>query len=352
MVVLSETLFRLAELIDGGTDAAVLAERLSAVVPRRIDADGVHYLIDSKLAPLGITAGTTAAPPRPPVAILALSGILASNIGLFATADFSSPVGELVGQPLGILTLGIIVLLSALFHEFGHAAGGAYGGARPGAIGAGIFVVWPAFFSDITDSYRLSRAGRVRTDLGGIYFNLLLTLPLTGLYAVTGNPLWKWGVVALFLIVFQQLLPFLRLDGYYLVSDLTGVPDLFGNLRPALKNLLPGRRATNPSFAGLRPGVRAAVTVWALGTAAFAGWFGCVMVLELPRFAAGAGSLLVSLASSTVSDFFGRRHLLAGAGLVQLLLVAIQVAGVVVVLQRLAQRWIRLPIRRGAERPI
>jgi putative peptide zinc metalloprotease protein len=223
--------------------------------------------------------------------------------------------------------------------------------ARLGAIGAGIFVVWPAFFSDITDSYRLSRAGRVRTDLGGIYFNLLLTLPLAGLYTLTGNPLWKWGVVAQFLIVVQQLLPFLRLDGYYLVSDLTGVPDLFGHLRPALRNLLPGR-AVDPSFAGLRPGIRFAVTAWAVGTSIFVGWFGWVMALELPRFAAGAGSLLGSLGSSTVSDFAGRRYLLAGAGLVQLVLVAIQVAGVAVVLQRLVRRGIRRPIRPGAERAI
>ncbi|HEX2178996.1 MAG TPA: hypothetical protein VHL54_05675, partial [Actinomycetota bacterium] len=351
------------------------------VVPRRIDADGVHYLIDSKLAPLGITAGTTAAPPRPPalslagrtvlfsaravrpaatrlrhlfrppVVALVLAAVLAANLSLLATADFRSPVSDLVQQPVGVLALGAIVLLSAVFHEFGHAAGGAYGGARPGAIGAGIFVVWPAFFSDITDSYRLSRAARIRTDLGGIYFNLLLTLPLAGLHALTGNPLWKWGVVAQFLIIVQQLLPFLRLDGYYLVSDLTGVPDLFGHLQPALRNLLPGR-AVDPSFAGLRSGVRRAVTVWAVGTSLFVGWFGCVMALELPQFAAGAGSLLVSLGSSTISDFAGRRYLFAGAGLVQLLLVAIQVAGIAVVLRRLVRRGIRSPIRRGARRPI
>ncbi len=41
------------------------------------------------------------------------------------------------------------------------------------AIGAGIYLVWPSFFTNVTDSYRLSRAARIRTDLGGLYFNLI-----------------------------------------------------------------------------------------------------------------------------------------------------------------------------------
>ena len=34
-------------------------------------------------------------------------------------------------------------------------------------MGAGLYLVWPAFYTDVTDSYRLGRAGRLRTDLGG-----------------------------------------------------------------------------------------------------------------------------------------------------------------------------------------
>ena len=38
-------------------------------------------------------------------------------------------------------------------------------------MGTGLYLVWPAFYTDVTDSYRLGRAGRLRTDLGGLYFN-------------------------------------------------------------------------------------------------------------------------------------------------------------------------------------
>ena len=65
----------------------------------------------------------------------------------------------------GLLLLVIAVtVFSAGFHEFGHAAAARRGGAVPGVMGAGIYLVWPAFYTDVTDSYRLGRAGRVRTD--------------------------------------------------------------------------------------------------------------------------------------------------------------------------------------------
>ena len=43
--------------------------------------------------------------------------------------------------------------------------------------------------------------------------------------------------------ILQQLMPLLRLDGYYIMSDLTGVPDILTRIRPILRSLLPGSRA-------------------------------------------------------------------------------------------------------------
>ena len=45
-------------------------------------------------------------------------------------------------------------------------------GARPGRIGIGIYLVWPVFYTDVTDSWHLSETGRLRSDLGGVYFNV------------------------------------------------------------------------------------------------------------------------------------------------------------------------------------
>src|SRR5205814_2135476 len=82
--------------------------------------------------------------------------------------------------------------------------------ARPGVIGVGIYVVWPAFFTNVTDSYRLSRAGRLRTDLGGIYFNAVFMLVLAGIYAATSSELLLLVIAVTHLEMLEQLLPFVR----------------------------------------------------------------------------------------------------------------------------------------------
>ena len=76
-------------------------------------------------------------------------------------------------------------MLSAGFHEFGHAAAARTGRRTPGAMGAGLYLVWPAFYTDVTDSYRLGRGGRVRTDLGGLYFNAIVAVAVAGIWWVT-----------------------------------------------------------------------------------------------------------------------------------------------------------------------
>ena len=63
---------------------------------------------------------------------------------------------------------------AAAFHELGHAAALRYGGGMPRGMGAGLYIVYPAFYTDVSDNYRLGRWARVRTDLGGFYFNLVL----------------------------------------------------------------------------------------------------------------------------------------------------------------------------------
>ena len=63
----------------------------------------------------------------------------------------------------------------------------------------------------------------------------------------------------------QQLLPLGRLDGYFVVADLVGVPDLFGRMGPILRSLVPGR-SLHPKVAELRRSTRAIVALWVFTT--------------------------------------------------------------------------------------
>ena len=61
----------------------------------------------------------------------------------------------------------------------------------------------------------------------------------------------------------QQLIPVVRFDGYFVLSDLAGVPDLFSRVGPVLRSLRPGH-PVDPRVSELRPRARRLVTAWVL----------------------------------------------------------------------------------------
>jgi putative peptide zinc metalloprotease protein len=163
------------------------------------------------------------------------------DVLLLARGDLMASLQQVLLTPA--LLLGVVALLTtgAVIHEMGHAAACRYGGAKPGRIGVGVYLVFPAFFTDVTDSYRLNRAGRIRTDLGGLYFNCLCLIGLGGAYLLTGQGFFLLAAALMHFEMIQQLVPTLRFDGYFVLADIAGVPDLFNRIRPVLLSLLPGR---------------------------------------------------------------------------------------------------------------
>jgi putative peptide zinc metalloprotease protein len=298
VVQLSQLLYVTLEQLDGRPAAAV-AEQVSAAVGRGLTAEGVDFLVEHKLGPLGLvaapasahTAATEAA--RAPDAVLTLAGrrtlvpagpvdrlarllrplfwsvtvvlvveaAVAGDWAVFARHDVGADVTTVLTHPAQLLVVLGLMVSSMLFHEVGHATGARYGGARPGIIGMGLYVVWPAFYTDVTDAYRLNRAGRLRTDLGGVYFNLVFLVALLGLYEWTGAPVLVMAAILTHLEILQQLLPIVRLDGYFIMGDLVGVPDLFRWVKPILTSFLPGHWH-DPQVRRLRGWVRWAVTGW------------------------------------------------------------------------------------------
>ena len=100
-------------------------------------------------------------------------------------------------------------------------------GAKGTKYWSGFYLIYPAFYTDTTESYRLGRWGRVRTDLGGFYFHLLFAVGLVAAYLRSGYDILLLAILLINLDMARQLIPFVRLDGYWLLSDLTGIPDLF-----------------------------------------------------------------------------------------------------------------------------
>ena len=200
-----------------------------------------------------------------PVVVLGILGLVVADVWLLRQASLTGAVDSILVDPPMLLSVIGILLGATVVHELGHAAACRYGGASPGKIGVAVYIVYPAFFTDVTQSYRLGRAGRVRTDLGGVYFNALTIAGLTAVYAHTQSPAVLLAIVFVHIEALQQLLPLGRLDGYFVVADLVGVPDLFGRIGPILRSAVPGRQ-THPKVAELRRSARVVVTAWVVVT--------------------------------------------------------------------------------------
>ena len=80
-------------------------------------------------------------------------------------------------------------------------------------------------------------------------------------YVATGSGVLLLTALVLQIQMLQQLIPVVRFDGYYVLSDLAGVPDLFARVGPVLRSLRPGH-PLDPRVTELRPRSRRFVTGW------------------------------------------------------------------------------------------
>ncbi len=119
-----------------------------------------------------------------------------------------------------------ILLASIAIHELGHLAACQRWQCPHGPLGFGLYFFNPVFYVDVTAAWRLTRRQRAVVDLGGIYLQLLC-VPLFWLGSlVTHDPTYLFAIVVTDLLILSNFEPMMKLDGYWLLSDLSGVPNL------------------------------------------------------------------------------------------------------------------------------
>ncbi len=307
-------------LVLGALDGRRSPDEIGAVVSRAygktVSGENVRTLIEDQLRPAGLVAEPDGSQPEvqksnpllalrfkyavtdedrtrrltapfgwlfnPLVVVPVLATLALVSWWVFLEKGLASAAHEAFAKP-GLLVLVVVVtVLSAGFHEFGHAAAARRGGATPGVMGAGIYLVWPAFYTDVTDSYRLGRGGRILTDLGGLYFNAIVAVAITGAWWATGYDALLLVVATQLLQMVRQLIPLVRFDGYHVLADLTGVPDLFQRIKPTLLGVLPWRWR-HPESTVLKPWARAVVTLWVVIVVPLLLFSLWCLVVALPR---------------------------------------------------------------------
>jgi putative peptide zinc metalloprotease protein len=274
-VQVTELLYRIAEVLDGEHSFDQIAAHVAEATGRPVTADNVRQLVESQFARKGLVAfadgrvahavgsrsllqlsmrvrafsGQRIDPVVrilqwlywPPVLAVSVCASLAVEVWLYVVHGVAGGVHDALYAPGLLLVILFATIVSAGFHELGHAAALRYGGGFPRSMGAGLYLVYPAFYTDVSDNYRLGRWARVRTDLGGFYFNLLFALAVTGLYALTRQEVLLLVLPLLNLEMLRQLVPIMRLDGYWTLADITGVPDFISHIGAFVRSVLPWR---------------------------------------------------------------------------------------------------------------
>ena len=119
-----------------------------------------------------------------------------------------------------------ITLIGIGIHELGHASAAKYYGINSRGIGFGFYLFTPVFFADVTKTWRLTPRQRVIIDLAGIYFELIYISFLLILFIITQEINLLIVSFILFSSIIYSLDPFLRTDGYWVVSDGLQIPNL------------------------------------------------------------------------------------------------------------------------------
>jgi putative peptide zinc metalloprotease protein len=134
----------------------------------------------------------------------------------------------------GAMAFGAALFFAKVCHEFGHAFMAKRAGCRVQSMGIAFMVLLPLFYTDVSDAWRVNdRRARLLIGAGGVLAEMLLACvallawsllpdgPARTAAFMLASATWLTTVVV-------NLNPFMRFDGYFLISDLWEVDNLQG----------------------------------------------------------------------------------------------------------------------------
>jgi Zn-dependent protease len=158
---------------------------------------------------------------------------LALGVSAAALLDIHGAQTTTLGAPLTPRSGAMVAVLAAatlVLHELGHGIVLAWRGGLPRAFGVGALYGLPIAYCDVTDSWRLPRRrDRVAVALGGVAAQVLCSGLASAVY-VAGGPNLR-PVLGLYLVgnvfaILANLVPFIPLDGYWLLASAVDRPRL------------------------------------------------------------------------------------------------------------------------------
>ena len=135
-------------------------------------------------------------------------------------------------SPEGLVGFALALVVGKTLHELGHALTATHFGVRVAHMGLAFVVMWPMLYTDVGESWKLqSRYQRLAVSSAGILTELALAGLATLGWALTDPGFMRTAFLYLattswVLSLALNLSPFMRFDGYFILSDLLDFPNL------------------------------------------------------------------------------------------------------------------------------
>jgi len=132
----------------------------------------------------------------------------------------------------GAASFGLVLIVIKACHELGHAFTAVRFGCRVPTIGVAFMVLTPLLYTDVTDTWRLpDRRRRLLIDAAGVIVELGIACAATFLWAFLPDGMVRGfafiaATSAWVVSLAVNVSPFMRFDGYYMLSDILGVDNL------------------------------------------------------------------------------------------------------------------------------
>lgn len=130
-----------------------------------------------------------------------------------------------------------IVYATMLIHELGHIAACRKFKVKHGEIGFGFYLIFPVLYANVTNVWTLEKNKRIIANLGGIYLEILYSTLLVSIFLISGYQIFLYCSLTIFIKALTELNPFIRYDGYWVLSDVTNTPNLLPKSNAVIKSL-------------------------------------------------------------------------------------------------------------------
>jgi putative peptide zinc metalloprotease protein len=160
-------------------------------------------------------------------------GLSAVGLGLTARQwdTFAATFAQSL-SPAGFLGYLVALFVTKSVHELGHALTATRYGVRVAHMGVAFLVMWPMLYTDTTESWRLAdRRQRLAIASAGFISELALAGLATLAWHLVGEgplkeALFFVATTAWMISLTLNISPFMRFDGYFVLSDALDMPNL------------------------------------------------------------------------------------------------------------------------------